>query len=530
VRPERDSPGPINPGRDSPGPVSPGRRPVALVVLDGWGWAPDGPGNAVTQANTPFLDGLLAHYPWVLLGASGEAVGLPEGVMGNSEVGHLTLGSGRIVYQDLSRINHAVQDGSFYDNHVLVPAFRAAAAEGRTVHLMGLLSDGGVHADIEHVKALVRLAHRLGVARLYLHPFMDGRDTSPTHGQDLMRALLAFLHQQGIGEVATVHGRYYPMDRDRRWERTKRAWDALVHGAGRRSPDPLTAVTSSYSSGITDEFIEPTVIIEEAGARVKDGDTVVFYNFRPDRARQLSRAFIQPDFVDFDRGPAPPQVSLLTMTEYDASFGVPVIFSDVEPRDVLAEVLSRHGMSQLHIAETEKYAHVTFFFNGGREEAFAGEQRRLIPSPTDVPTYDKKPEMSCHQVTSELLELLEQHAFDFMIVNFANADMVGHSGDLRATMAALEHVDSCVARVVAALQKKRAHIFVTADHGNAEQMMDAEGSPNTAHTTNPVPLVYLEEGGRLKEGMGLADIAPTVLCLLGIPQPPEMTGVPVCEV
>jgi 2,3-bisphosphoglycerate-independent phosphoglycerate mutase len=329
--------------------------------------------------------------------------------------------------------------------------------------------------------------------------------------------------------VATVHGRYYAMDRDRRWERTKRAWDVLVYGQGRRANDPLEAVTSSYREGVTDEFIEPTVILEDPGSRVRDGDTVLFYNFRPDRARQLTRAFIQEDFAEFDRGPTPPRVSFLSMTGYDATFGIPVVFPDVEPRDVLAEVLSRNGLSQLHIAETEKYAHVTFFFNGGREEAYRGEERRLIPSPREVPTYDLKPEMSCHEVTKTLVELLTQHHFDFMIANFANPDMVGHSGDLAATIAALEHVDACVGQVVEALQERKAHIFVTADHGNAEQMIDPDGSPNTAHTTNPVPLVYLEKGGRLKEGMGLADIAPTVLCLLGVEQPAEMTGTPVCE-
>lgn len=516
------------PGRSPAAAAGPPGRPVALIILDGWGYAPPGPGNAVSLAKMPVLEGLLARYPWVLLQASGEAVGLPAGVMGNSEVGHLTLGSGRIVHQDLSRINHAIEDGSFFENPVLVPAFQRAAEEGLPVHLMGLLSDGGVHADMKHIKALVQLAHRLGVKEIYLHPFMDGRDTAPTHGQDLMRDLVAFLEQAGPGMIATVHGRYYAMDRDKRWDRTKRAWDALVRGQGERAADSAAAVTQSYEAGVTDEFILPTVVMQEARARIKDGDLVIFFNFRPDRARQLTRAFVDPNFAAFDRGPHVPQVTYLTMTEYDATFAVPVIFPDVEPAHVLADVLARAGRSQLHIAETEKYAHVTFFFNGGREEPFEREERKLIPSPQEVATYDQKPEMSCHEVTDCFAALLEKRHFDFVIVNFANPDMVGHSGDIEATVKALEHVDGCVERVVQALQARTAHIFITADHGNAEEMVNADGSRNTAHTTNPVPLLYLEEGAQLREGMGLADIAPTVLCLLGLEQPPEMTGSPVC--
>jgi 2,3-bisphosphoglycerate-independent phosphoglycerate mutase len=331
--------------------------------------------------------------------------------------------------------------------------------------------------------------------------------------------------------VATVQGRYYAMDRDRRWQRTKLAWDALVHGEGRRAEDALSAVTSSYAEGLTDEFILPTALLPDCPGRgrVRDGDTVVFFNFRPDRARQLTQAFVDPAFSEFDRGGRAPKVTFLTMTEYDATFGLPVVFPDEQPKNVLAEALSRAGLTQFHIAETEKYAHVTFFFNGGREEPYPGEQRRLIPSPQQVATYDQKPEMSCREVADCFARTVAEQDFDFSVINFANADMVGHSGDARATVAALEHVDGCVARVVAALRSKNAHVFITADHGNAEEMRNPDGSCNTAHTCNMVPLVYLEEGGRLKEGMGLADIAPTVLCLLGVEKPPEMTGTPICD-
>ena len=503
------------------------RRPVALIILDGWGHAPPGPGNAITLARTPVWDGLVARYPWVPLRASGEAVGLPDGVMGNSEVGHLTIGSGRIFYQDLSRINHAIADGSFGQNPVLVAAFRGAAAGGGAVHLMGLLSDGGVHADLEHVKALVRLAGQEGVTRLYLHPFLDGRDTSPFHGVDLIEELEAFLAAEGLGRVATVSGRYYAMDRDSRWDRTALAYAALVDGVGPRAEGAVQAVRASYDGGVTDEFVLPTVILARQEARVRDGDTVLFYNFRPDRARQLTRAFIQPDFAGFPRGDAgPPRVTFVTMTEYDATFAVPVAFPKDEPRHVLAEIVDRAGLGQLHIAETEKYAHVTFFFNGGREQPFPGERRCLVPSPGDVATYDLKPEMSCRQVASRFGELFTEEPSDLVVLNFANPDMVGHTGVLSATIAALEYVDHCLGSVLDVLRAHHAYVLVTADHGNAEQMLAADGSPDTAHTTNPVPLVFLEEGRTLREGAGLADIAPTILGLLGLDVPGEMTGVP----
>jgi 2,3-bisphosphoglycerate-independent phosphoglycerate mutase len=504
------------------------RRPVALIILDGWGHAPDGPGNAISLARTPVWDGLVARYPWVLLRASGEAVGLPAGVMGNSEVGHLTIGSGRVFYQDLSRINHAIADGSFVSNPVLVEAFRGGAAGGGAVHLMGLLSDGGVHADLDHVKALVRLAKAQGVSRLYLHPFMDGRDTSPFHGIELIEDLEAFLAAEGLGRIATVSGRYYAMDRDTRWDRTALAYAALVAGEGPRAETAAEAVRASYGAGITDEFVLPTVILAEPQARMRDGDTVVCFNFRPDRARQLTRALIQADFDAFPRGAGPPRVAFVSMTEYDATFGVPVAFPKDEPVHVLAEVIGHAGLRQLHIAETEKYAHVTFFFNGGREEPFPGERRCLVPSPTEVATYDQKPEMSCRQVADRFRQLFTEEPSDLVILNFANPDMVGHTGVLSATIAALQYVDACLGSVLEVLRAHDAHVLVTADHGNAEQMVAADGSPDTAHTTNPVPLVFLDEGRILREAAGLADIAPTILCLLGLDVPAEMTGVPLC--
>ncbi len=504
------------------------RRPVVLIVLDGWGYEQSGPGNAVSRARTPVLDALLERYPWVLLEASGAAVGLPAGIMGNSEVGHLTLGSGRVVYQDLSRINAAILDGSFFTNPVLVPALQKASAEGGSVHLMGLLSDGGVHSAIEHVHALVDLARRSGVERVYVHTFMDGRDTSPTAGVGFLDDLERFLEKTGLGTLATLVGRYYAMDRDHRWPRVKRAYDALVHGVGERAATSAEAIQRSYAAGVTDEFIEPFVIGDDPRSRVQDGDTVVFFNFRPDRTRELTRAFTEPSFVDFDRGGSAPRVAFIGMTEYDATFDIPVAFPDEPPAHVLAEVLSAAGLTQLHIAETEKYAHVTFFFNGGEDEPFPGEIRRLIASPTDVETYDERPAMSARSVTSTFIETFEAERPDFVVLNFANADMVGHTGDLAATIEALEVVDRCVGEVLETLREYRAHVFITADHGNAEHMVDPDGQANTAHTTNPVRLVYLEEQCVLRKGAGLSDVAPTILNLLGVHVPLEMTGTDLC--
>ena len=504
------------------------RRPVALIILDGWGWAEPGPGNAISLARTPLYDSLVARYPRVLLGASGPAVGLPDGIMGNSEVGHLTIGSGRILYQDLSRINRAIFDGSFAHNPVLGPAMVMAATIGGAVHLMGLLSDGGVHSSIEHIHALVRLAKDQGVEQLFVHCFMDGRDTSPHAGEGFLRDLEEFLGSEGLGRIATIGGRYYGMDRDKRWERVKPAYDCLVYGEGPQAENPKAAISASYAADLTDEFVLPTVVLDDPEARIKDGDTVIFFNFRPDRTRELTRAFTEKGFQGFDLGPHPPKVAFIGMTEYDATFHIPVAFPDVEPAHVLAEVLSRAGLTQLHIAETEKYAHVTFFFNGGREEPFPGERRCMVPSPKDVDTYDQKPEMSAHKVADRFKEIMTESPVDFVVLNFANADMVGHTGVLSATVSALEHVDQCLGQVLGVLREHEARVFVTADHGNAEFMINEDGTANTAHTTNPVPLLYLEEGASLREGAGLSDLAPTVLCLLGLEPPREMTGQSLC--
>lgn len=500
------------------------RRTVALIILDGWGEAPPGPHNAICQAKLPFYRSLAERYPRCLIDASGEAVGLPAGIMGNSEVGHLTIGTGRINYQDLSRINRAVKDGSFFQNPVLAPAMAQAGAIGASVHLMGLLSNGGVHSAIEHLQALVQLAHEMGVSHLYIHTFMDGRDTSPLAGKGFLADLEEFLVDEGLGQIVTIAGRYYAMDRDKRWDRVKLAYDALVHGDGLRAATPQEAIERSYEQGVTDEFVLPTLTSNDPESRIKDGDTVIFFNFRPDRTRELTRAFIDPDFNEFDRGGPPPKVTYIGMTEYDSSFDIPVAFPDIPPQLPLAEVISRAGMTQLHIAETEKYAHVTFFFNGGHEKPYPGERQVLIPSPKDVATYDQKPEMSARAVAARFVELVQQEHFDFIILNFANPDMVGHTGSMAATVEALETVDACLKKVVEALQKLDADIFITADHGNAESMMNGDGTPNTAHTTDKVPLLYLREGVRLCDGSGLADIAPTVLALLGLPIPSVMTG------
>lgn len=504
------------------------RRRAALVILDGWGYAPPGPGNAISLAHTPVWDALWARYPHVLLECSGEAVGLPAGVMGNSEVGHLTIGSGRIIYQDLSRINRAIADGSFFHNRVLTALMQGAVARGGAIHLMGLFSEGGVHSSLEHVKALVRLAGRLGATRVFIHAFTDGRDTSPTAGERYMVEFQDFLESEGVGEVATVSGRYYAMDRDRRWDRLKSAYDALVHGRGLVAPDAVTAIRESYARGETDEFIVPTIIGDGVGSRIADGDAVFFFNFRPDRARELSAALTQPQCEGFDREGLPPRIEMAGMTEYDPNLGLGVAFPKEEPLNVLAEVVSAAGLTQLHIAETEKYAHVTFFFNGGREEPFPGETRRLVPSRKDVATYDLAPAMSAYEVATAFAEMMRQQPFDLVILNFANPDMVGHTGNLPATVEAVQHVDTCLGEVLAVLREFDARVLITADHGNAEEVTEPDGATNTAHSTNPVPLVLLEERARLREGAGLSDLAPTLLCFLGLPVPQQMTGTPLC--
>lgn len=479
---------------------------VALVVLDGWGLAPPGPGNAVALASTPVFDELWERYPHTTLQASGEAVGLPAGQMGNSEVGHLTIGAGRVVDQDLQRINRAIRTGAFFENEALVGAFERAADRGGFVHLLGLVSYGGVHSHIEHLRALLELARRKGmVERTVVHAFTDGRDVSPHAAAHDLRELL-----DEKARIATVVGRYYAMDRDRRWERTDRAIAAIIRGEGRPVDDVIAAVKASYEAGVTDEFLEPLVT---AAPRLGRADTAIFFNFRPDRARQLSERLLAEG------------IDLTTMTRYRDDFECPVAFGEQDVVETLAEVIAEHGKRQLHVAETEKYAHVTYFLNGGREQEWVGEVRILVPSPKDVPTYDLKPEMSASEVADRFVEEIATGRYQFAVVNFANPDMVGHTGVIPAVVAAVEAVDACLGRVVRAVLAAGGVCVVCADHGNAEQMLEADGvSPHTAHTTNPVPLIVTSDGVRLREGGGLADLAPTCLELLGIKAPPEMTG------
>ncbi len=481
---------------------------VALVILDGWGLAPAGPGNAVEAADTPVFDTLWSRCPHTTLKASGEAVGLPPGQMGNSEVGHLTIGSGRILFQDLLRVNRAVADGSLYENEALVGAFRRARERGGDVHLLGLVSYGGVHSHIEHLRALLELAGREGMAdRTWVHAFTDGRDVSP-------RAAERDLAELPAARIATVCGRYYAMDRDRRWDRTDRALGAIVRGEGASASDPVGAVRASYEAGVTDEFVEPVVL---AGRPRLDpaADAAVFFNFRPDRARQLSERLGEAG------------VDLTTMTRYREDFAFPVAFGEQEVRQTLAEVLATRGVRQLHAAETEKYAHVTYFFNGGEEAEWEGETRILVPSPRDVPSYDLKPEMSAADVADRVCAEVAGGGYGFVIVNFANPDMVGHTGSIPAVTRAVEATDRALGRVVECVEAAGGVCLVTADHGNAEVLLEADGvSPHTAHTSNPVPLVVTDDGLALREGGELSDLAPTILSLLRIPVPGDMTGTP----
>jgi 2,3-bisphosphoglycerate-independent phosphoglycerate mutase len=488
---------------------------VCLVVLDGWGLAPPGPGNAVDLADTPTFDRLWAEYPHTQLEASGGAVGLPEGQMGNSEVGHTNLGAGRVVRQDLVRIDGDIESGAFFENAVLVDACRAA--RGSALHLLGLVSDGGVHSHVRHLRALIELAGQQTVEHVHVHAFTDGRDTSP-HG--------AAGYLDGIPGVATVAGRYYAMDRDRRWDRIERAYNAIVRGAGDGADDPVAAVKAAYERDVTDEFIEPVVIGAPAAGRIRGGDVAVFFNFRPDRARELSWALTKREFDGFDRGPDPPLPRFVQMTEYADDIDAPVAFPGDDLADVLAQALASHGVGQLHVAETEKYAHVTYFFDGGAETRCDGEEWELVDSPRDVPTYDRKPEMSAEGVADRVVAgLADGGRYGFCLVNFANPDMVGHTGSIPAATAAVEAVDRGLARVAEAVQARGGVCLVTADHGNAETMLTAGGSPHTAHTTNPVPLIVTDHDVRLRDGGRLADIAPTVLELLGVPAPAAMTGV-----
>jgi 2,3-bisphosphoglycerate-independent phosphoglycerate mutase len=478
---------------------------VALVVLDGWGCAPPGPGNAVSLTATPVFDELWERYPHTTLSASGEDVGLPAGQMGNSEVGHLTIGAGRVVDQDFMRVNRAIERGDFFANEALTGAFRRARERGGNVHLLGLVSYGGVHSHIEHARALLELARREGMAeRTYLHAFTDGRDVSPTAARDDIAELVA-----EKAKIVTVAGRYYAMDRDKRWGRTERALAAVTRGEGEQADDPVAAVESSYEAGVTDEFIEPVVL---PGPRLDKEDAAIFFNFRPDRARQLSQRLLEAGY------------DLTTMTRYRDDFECPVVFPEQDVQDTMAEVLAEHGLRQLHVAETEKYAHVTYFLNGGREEEWAGETRILVPSPQEVATYDEKPEMSAPEVADRFAAEVGD-GYRFAVVNFANPDMVGHTGVVPAVVRAVEAVDACLGRVVDAVHAAGGVCLVTADHGNAEHLLEDDGvSPHTAHTTNPVPLVVTIERAGLASGGTLADLVPTCLALLGLPAPAAMTG------
>jgi 2,3-bisphosphoglycerate-independent phosphoglycerate mutase len=504
-------------------PPGPGALPVeraCLVVLDGWGLAEPGPGNAVSQARTPVFDELWERYPHTSLTAGGRAVGLPEGQMGNSEVGHLNLGAGAVIEQDLTRIDRAVEEGALGDDEVLRELLESAPR----VHLIGLVSDGGVHSGWKHLEALIALGRELGVEDLVVHAFTDGRDTSPTAGAGHLEAVERWCAAAGNARVGSVVGRYWAMDRDRRWDRTQRAYDLLVHGrAPHGAESGVEAVRLAYARDETDEFVEPTTVGEDARIR-PDRDAVLAFNFRPDRMRQITRALAEPGCDEVDRGGAPPVERYATMTEYEEGWPYPVAFPPHRPQTTLANTLAEHGLLQLHVAETEKYAHVTYFFNGGDEDPVAGEERELVPSPRDVATYDEKPEMSAAGVAEAFGRHWREDGPRFGIVNFANADMVGHTGDIPAAVRAVEAVDVALGEVVRAVHETGGALVITADHGNADHMLEPDGSPNTAHSLNPVPLVLTVDGLRLRGGGILADVAPTVLRLLGVEQPAAMTG------
>jgi 2,3-bisphosphoglycerate-independent phosphoglycerate mutase len=504
-------------------------RPVALIVLDGWGYRPQTEGNAIALANTPTWDALWKRSSRTLLDASGLRVGLPEGQMGNSEVGHLNLGAGRVVMQDLVRISSAITDGSFYTNPALTAACGQVMSNGGTLHLLGLIGSGGVHAIDQHLLALIELAKRRGISRVAIHAILDGRDTLPKSALGFMQELLGQIKKIGSpAKIASVSGRYYTMDRDRRWERTELGYRAIVLGEGTTVTDPLGAISKAYESGKTDEFILPVVVTENGKpvAPMKDGDAVICFNYRSDRMRQIVRALIDPAFDGFTIARRP-KVSITTLTNYDKTFDVPVAFAPTSMARILAEVLSSRGLDMLKTAETEKYPHVTYFFNGGIEAPFPCEHRVMVPSPK-VATYDLQPEMSAAGVTDALVKGITSGEHDFILCNYANADMVGHSGSIPATIKAVETVDACLSRVLKAAESAGTRLLVTADHGNAEMLIDPEtGGPHTAHTTNPVPFVTIdwEQEQRLRSGGALCDVAPTILSMLGIEQPAEMTGV-----
>lgn len=501
------------------------KTPVAIVILDGFGWRNEVMGNAVAQAKKPNFDRYMATYPHSQLKASGLDVGLPAGQMGNSEVGHTNIGAGRIVYQSLTRIDKAIEEGEFQSNPALSDAMNQAIENHANLHLFGLLSDGGVHSHLNHLISLLKTAKEKGVANVYIHAFLDGRDVAPNSGAGYIEQLEKAIKEIGIGEIATVSGRFYAMDRDKRWERVEKAYNAIVHGEGVKATDALEAVKASYASEKFDEFVLPTVIEKDGKAvgTVEDNDSIIFFNFRPDRAIQLSNAFTDDEWEHFDRGTRAKNVKFVTMTLYNPSIKADVAFEPIEMKNVIGEVLSDKGLTQLRIAETEKYPHVTFFMNGGRNEEFPGENRILIPSPK-VETYDLQPEMSAYEVTDALVADIEADKSDAIILNFANPDMVGHSGMLEPTIKAIEAVDENLGRVVDAIIAKGGYAIIFADHGNADTMITPEGNPHTAHTTVPVPVIVTKKDVTLREGGRLADIAPTMLDLLNVEKPAEMTG------
>ncbi|MBI9078444.1 MAG: 2,3-bisphosphoglycerate-independent phosphoglycerate mutase [Pseudodesulfovibrio sp.] len=494
-----------------------------LLILDGWGIGPEGEGNCVRNAATPHLDRLLVEYPATRLVCSGRAVGLPDGFMGNSEVGHMNIGGGRVINQDMTRIDIAIENGSFYENAVLKALMAKTKAGSGRLHLMGLVSDGGVHSHSNHVYALLEMARREGLEDVYVHIFLDGRDTGPSSGLGYTRQLMKKMDEIGIGRIASVCGRFWAMDRDKRFERNEVAYNALVESKGVVVNDALVGIQAAYDAGETDEFIKP-VIVDGIDGRIGDGDGLFFFNFRADRARQISRAFFESDFSEFDRKVMPQLVEFATMTQYESFFPLPNAFEPESYEGTLGETVSKLGMKQLRIAETEKYAHVTYFLNCGREEPFENEDRVMIPSPREVATYDEKPQMSADEVADILISKWGE--YDLAVCNLANLDMVGHTGIIEAAQAACVTVDECVGRIVDKVLETGGRVLLTADHGNAEQMIAADGTPHTAHSTNPVPLVYIEKGcedAQLREGK-LGDLAPTILALWGVEKPAEMTG------
>ncbi|MBU4316272.1 MAG: 2,3-bisphosphoglycerate-independent phosphoglycerate mutase [Proteobacteria bacterium] len=505
------------------------QRPCLLMILDGWGIGDSGSGNAISQAKTPHIHQLMATYPGTRLECSGEAVGLPKGIMGNSEVGHLNIGAGRIVYQDLLRIDQSIKDESFFKNAALTSVMEKVKHQGSALHLMGLVSDGGVHSQLAHLFALLKMAKDKDMKRVYIHVILDGRDTPPDSGLGYTRALSDEISRMEFGKIATVCGRYYAMDRDTRWDRTEKAYRLYTEGEGVLEKNPVQAVKNAYEKGQTDEFVQPVAMVDEQNSplgMICDHDGVIFFNYRADRARQITRALTEADFTPFERNILPQLCEYVCMTLYDEKFTLPMAFGPEYLKDILGEVISQQGLRQLRIAETEKYAHVTYFFNGGEEKPFPLEDRCLVPSPREVATYDKKPEMSAPRVTEELLAKLASDPYALVVLNFANMDMVGHTGIIEAAIQAYEVLDDCIFRITSKVLEKQGTVIITADHGNAEKMRDENNKPHTAHTLNPVPLVLVSEQYKnavLKKGI-LADIAPTILQLMGIEQPAAMTG------